>query len=199
MPSYTLKINRASINAKITKALSQEKFQKAAYKKAFSHFLRAKNSMLKQFNEHPITVEIEMGPKGVNFSNTLDGYGNLFAFIGFNDDERPTENLRTLLENLTLIRPTVYRNRSWYFRISTPSREEIESETQMPWERGSSWAYSVESNISGLSHFMYKQWSGSRSGTGFQLPYENLEEATFSARPYMSEILASFRRKINNT
>lgn len=197
MPSYKIQINRASIKAKIDAVLSSDKFRRVAYQEAYSYFRRAHNSMMKQFNEHPITAEIDAGPRAVNISNTLDGYGNLFSFIGFDSNDEPTQRLREMLENVQF-RQTVYRNRNWYFKVSAPSRQDIENVTPMPWEPGNSWAYAVERDISGASHYMYKKWEAGRSGTGFQLPYENMEDLTFQPQPYISEILANFREKINN-
>jgi len=199
MPTYSLHINYASIRAKIDKALGEDKVRRAAYKKAYDYFKRAHNTMLKQFNEHPITQEIEAGPRALNTSDTLDGYGNLFSFIGFPAEDDPIAPLREMLADNVTFRQTIYRDRKWYFRVSVPSREDIEHVTDMPWEHGNSWAYAVENDISGASHYMYKKWEAGRSGTGFQLPYENMEDLIFQPRPYISEILANFREKINNS
>jgi hypothetical protein len=114
------------------------------------------------------------------------------------DRETPTAPLRDLLDIATTFRQTVYRDRKWYFQIETPSKKALEKASPMPWERGNSWAFGVERGISGLSHFMYKRWGGGRSGSGFQLPYENLEDAHFRPTPYLTQILANFRDRINN-
>lgn len=172
--------------------------RRAAYDKAFGIFNRAKRSMLREFDRHLVTQELEAGPTADNMSGTLGGYGNLFSFIGFYQGDKPTEMLRWLLEQ-TDFRQTVYRNGKWYFKVSVPAREDVEMATQMPWEIGNSWAYAVESNISGLSHYMYKFSERSRSGTGLQLPWENLEDASFQGTPYITEILGNFRERINTS
>jgi hypothetical protein len=190
----------ASINKKIQVALGNSPaIKRLAYQKAYGMFAHAKRMMLNEFDRHPVTQEILSGPKGVNMSGTLDGYGNLFAFIGFDAEEKPTEELRDLLEMGTTFRQTVYRNGAWYFRFNLPTRDAITNATQMPWEKGNSWAFGVETFISGLSHFLYKRWYGkdSRSGMGIQLPYENLEDAQFTNVPYITEILQHFRERVN--
>lgn len=199
MPNYSLKINYESIRAKINQAVEKSPAaRRLAYEIAYGYFYRAKNAMLRQFNEHPITEEIEAGKNAINLSNTLDGYGNLFSFIGFTQDSRPIEDLRELLENNVSFRQTVYRNMVFYFRVSVPSREDIEANTEMPWEPGNSWAYEVERGISGANHYMFKKWLEGRSKTGLQLPFENMEDLNFNPKPYITEILAEFRNRINN-
>lgn len=44
-----------------------------------------KSQMLDSFDTHPVTREIKAGPSGgnKNISGTLNGYGNLYSFIGF--------------------------------------------------------------------------------------------------------------------
>jgi hypothetical protein len=45
---------------------------------------------------------------------------------------------------------------------------------------------------------MYKKWLQGRSKTGVQVPVENMEDLTFSPKPYITEILQDFRDSINN-
>ena len=46
-------------------------------------FERIKRETINEFLRHPVTKEIEAGPTAQNISGTLDGYGNLFSYIGF--------------------------------------------------------------------------------------------------------------------
>ena len=39
--------------------------------------------LVKNFTVHPITVELDAGPRASNTSGALGGYGNLYSFIGF--------------------------------------------------------------------------------------------------------------------
>ena len=193
-----LKIDNAAVQRKIDKALANSiSVKRAAYNKAYGVFRSAKRAMIAAFNRHLITQEIEAGPTAMNFSGTLGGYGNLYSFIGFHDGDRPTEPLRWLLEQVSM-EQTIYRNRKWYFRVRIPDDRDVAGVTPMPWEVGNSWALAVEHYISGLSHYMYKRSDASRSSMGIQLADENWgEDLPFEGKAYISEILKSFREKIN--
>ena len=52
--------------------------------------------LVKQFQTHPITVEIDGGPLATNSSGTLGGYGNLFSFIGFSSGSNPTSIIKKI-------------------------------------------------------------------------------------------------------
>lgn len=192
-----LKLDHAAIRKKIDAAMGTAvSVKRAAYKKAYGIYWNAKRTMMKEFDRHPVTLEIESGPTAVNMSDTLGGYGNLFSFIGFEAGSNPVEELRQLLSSVEF-RQTQFRNRMWHFRVGIPSKADVEHVTPMPWEGGNSWAIGIEKGISGLSHYMYIRWEGSRSGTGLQLPYDNWEDLQFNTQPYITEILNNFRSRIN--
>jgi hypothetical protein len=193
-----VKIDSAAIYKKITNAL-EIKGAPLAYKKAFALFQRAKNTMLRDFNEHPITAEIQAGPRGVNLSNTLDGYGNLYSFIGFESGADPISPVKDLLQAGTTLKRGAFRDNAWYFKISTPSKKAIELASPMPWEKGNSWVYGVEEGISNLSYYLYKKSESSRSGMGLQEKWEINDELAFNKTKYLSEILNNFKDRINNS
>jgi hypothetical protein len=196
MASFSVRVDRASIEAKILSALPKAG-QAEAYKQAERLFRRAKNAMMRDFDKHPITSEIIAGNRAVNFSNTLDGYGNLFSFLGFQLGSNPTGPLRDVLEFGTHFRYTGFRRDEWQFKVQTPSKEAIESVTPMEWEVGNSWATAVEQGVSNLSHYLYKRTSRSRSGTGIQADWEINEDLVFHRTKYLSEIFENFRERIN--
>lgn len=197
MANYSVKINVASIEAKMRGALAISG-KEAAQKVAEKFFKRAKDIMLQDFDKHPITAEIKAGSRAVNFSNTLGGYGNLFSFLGFEEGSNPTAPLRDLLELGTNIRYTLYRDNHWYFRIQTPNKEAIEAITPMDWESGNSWASAVEQGVSNLSYYLYKKTSSSRSGTGMQANWEINDDLSFQRTEYLTEIFQKFRDRINS-
>ena len=198
MQGLSIKFDYVAIQRKIDMAIANsQNIKKLAYQRAYGIFYRAKRTMLAEFDRHMITQEILNGPRAVNISETLDGYGNLFSFIGFHQGSHPVQELRELLLMATTFHQGTYGKKAWVFGVRLPTKAAIESVTQMPWEPGGSWAFGVESYISGLSSFMYKKWIGSRSGQGFQLPYENQEDATFKGQPYITEILRNFRMRVN--
>lgn len=193
-----IKFNREVLNKKFLKNLNRAIFKEMALKVISPIFKRAKNTMLKDFNDHPITREIEQGVGAENISGTLSGgYGDLFSFLGFEDGDKPIDPLRILLEMQTELRATVTRQNGnvLYFRVSFPSREQIDSVTQMPWETNS-WVESVErTGLTNFSYYMSKKGYGRSSG-GIQLHHEIQPGLTFSTTPYLQEILDEFRENI---
>ena len=63
-----------------------------------------KEIFIEHFNAHPVTQEIEGGPDANNISGTLIGYGNLFSFIGFSENESPIHPVRNILRTMTRIK-----------------------------------------------------------------------------------------------
>jgi hypothetical protein len=163
-------------------------------------FKRNKDILLKEFNNHKITVELKGGSSASNLSGTLDGNGNLFSFLGFFHSKNPTAELEELL-NLLTIRKTTRKGNILYYSINLPTKREIESATRMDWGTGTSWAFAVETgNFNGdaaLSHFIFKTWINSRSQQGIQVK-NKYSESKFSPTPYISEILENFQKRINN-
>ena len=163
---------------------------------------RSKQEMINDFEDHPITKEIDAGPEAANISNTLAGAGNLFSYIGFEDGDSPTEIVRDILKNSTKVenKPTITstgKNLKITFPISGPTINEIESVTPMPFEGGRSWVRGVEKGISGFSHYIYKKYlKGSRSGTGLQSESE-IRTGAFKPTSYLSTILKKFYSKVN--
>lgn len=199
MAGSTFKVDYRLLQKKAEAVLQNRFFEKYAYKKVSPLFKRAKSAMLRQFNEHEVTKEIENGPSSENISDTIGGgYGNLFSFIGFDHDSTPIEPLRDLLdEGTTLANSGTYSKRVWSFRVKMPNKDEIEGVTEMPWE-SSSWAEGIEHGISGLNYYLYIHWDNGRSEEGVQLKDVNLDNIFFKPRPYLTEILGDFREKINN-
>ena len=194
-----IKFNRSALNKKFQKVLDRNIFKEMALKVISPIFKRAKNTMLKDFNEHPITQEIEQGVGAENISGTLSGgFGDLFSFLGFDDGDKPIEPLRTLLEFQTELRPTVTRQNGniLYFRVNFPSKEQIDSVSDLPWENGNSWVEAVErTGLTNFSYYMSKKGYGRSSG-GIQLHHEIQPGLSFSTTPYLQEILDEFRENI---
>jgi hypothetical protein len=151
--------------------------------------------MVRAFEEHSVTLEIDSGPSSDNFSQTLGGYGNLFSFIGFKETQRPTEGLRELLNKPIQVvnRGLLKRGKEladYRFDILLPSVLQLELETPMPWADGDSWARGIEEGISGIGQFLAISVKASRSSGGIQVK-ANFDR-TFSKTPYLSKILDSF-------
>ena len=75
------KINRSSVLRKTTRQAGK-KMSKALEMKAATAIAQERQNLLNAFEDHPVTQEIQGGPRGANMSMALGGYGNLFSFLG---------------------------------------------------------------------------------------------------------------------
>ena len=197
-----LKINKNDLsqtianNSKIKKIIKEQ-----VYSLVEEYVEKNKQNMLDEFENHPVTKEIDAGPEASNISNTLDGQGNLFSYIGFNENAKPTEIIREILNDVNIKNdPTVSsvgKNLKVSFPISGPTLNEIESATPMPFEGGKSWVRGIEKGISGFSHYIFRKFiKNSRSGTAIQSESE-IRSGFFKPTSYLSYILRRFNSKIN--
>lgn len=173
------------------------KFKEKAYNLMEKQYNSAHSRLMKEFEGHKVTKEIEAGPLSANTSTLLNGYGNLFSFIGFSDDQEPIEDLTEYLEESMGFQQTVRRGTNWYFRIHVPSKKEVSKATPMPWEPGNSWVDGIEHGITNLSHYLYTYSDSSRSKEGVQLKHEYIGGAAFKTTPYLFKMLDDFREKFN--
>lgn len=205
MANISIQINRASIEKKFKKALEfSGDAKRVSYNRAYSIYRKNLYKMIQEFDAHPVSVELSAGSTAPvttpNISDTLDGYGNLFSFIGFEKGSNPVQDLKDLLIKGTMFRRTVFRDGVWYFKVSTPTWAAIEKATPMPWEGGSSWVRGIEGGISNLSHYLNKKVNSpdpSSSGGGIQSPWEVNDDLVFKKTRYISEILENFRANFN--
>ena len=165
-------------------------------------FGRAHQSMMKNFLEHPVTLELKAGSDAANISHTLNGEGNLFGFLGFFDTQDPTGELEDLLMGIGYEQSSIRKNVINYRVMNYPTKREIESASEMNWGRGTSWAFAIENgNFNGdaaLSHYIFKSGAG-RSGGGIQVTGYEYSEEKFHPTPYISEVLEKFRDRVNNS
>jgi len=180
-----------SKNRKIKKeveAVAQKKFDSSM------------EEMIREFNEHPITMELAAGPEAENISGTLSGYGNLFSFIGFHEEEDPVELVRQLLMQFTLGGAKVQKRKGkiiYSFRSQGMTRSEIFARTRLSWI-GKSWLKGIESGLSGLGNYLFYEnqdyLSGnSRSGTGVQAT-KRIRSGGYKPTTYITNILRNFER-----
>lgn len=166
-------------------------------------FNRGHRMLMRDFSEHKITQEIRGGPHGTaNISETLNGEGNLFAFLGFFDGQDPTKELEDMLRNISFRRTSHQRGVIYFQIINIPTKQNIHDATKMNWGNAS-WALAVETGDfqggADLSHFIFKSWEGSRSKEGFQVKGYEYSEEKFNPKPYMTEILNKFTERVNNS
>ena len=196
------KVYAGRIKKSAVKSMGQKALRDKAYKMMQQKLAEAQKETLGEFNKHPVTTEIEAGPRAENLSGTLGGYGNLYSYIGFNQGSSPVTSLREFL----VTRPKVFRSSRFVksqssvefkFRVQIPTFQEMEALSPSPYE-GRSWIKGVERGISGLGYYLHSrsgQLSGSRSGFGLQTE-NTLRAMTFKPIRYMTNILTKFRRKV---
>ena len=172
-------------------------FQEVAREVATEAFKNIEKDFLEEFESHPITRELEAGASSSNMSGTLNGYGNLFSFIGFESNRNPISELRSVIKSmLRMSRRAKVRQGRTHFDVTIPDMKVIMSATPMPWEHGRSWVRGIERGISGFGYYMNttsKKFS--RSGAGIQID-EKLRPGSYIPTRYMSEMLRNLDRNL---
>lgn len=182
-----------------------KKNKKAFQQRIVAAFDKIKQEMLNEFLAHPVSVEIQAGPEAENSSGTLDGYGNLFSFIGFDRGSDPLEPIVELLQSASIDADSE-TDTGFLMKIMIPSKEDVFSVTPMPWASGRSWAEGIERGISGFGRYLntenlavYKNRIG--SGRGIQAD-SVIRGGKFKNTSYISALLSKYAKKfqqINNT
>jgi len=189
-------INMASVKKKISKS---ERLINQTEKIVKNRFEAAQSRYLNEFESHPVTKEIEAGPKSSNLSSTLGGVGNLFSFIGFNSADNPVQSIRNYIKsNFKLGKPKILSRGGKIrldFEVSYPSLEDLKNISPMPWEGGRSWVSSIERGISGFSNYIYKRFIEGRSGEALQSK-NKVRGNVYKPTKYMSMIIENFIKGI---
>ncbi len=198
-------------NLKITVANSKqadEILKNAAQNRANQVFEQAVEELQQNFEESPITLELEGGIESKNISNTLMGGDepeSLYAFIGFPRGENPTQIIREQLNINVDGGPQIKfagkesGKNVYKFEISAPDLIKIYEKTPLPWAPGLSWAEGIEKGIPGFNHFLafFTNKSNSRSGGGLQVKNEMRGNSYIPpAYGYLSNMVDDFLMKI---
>lgn len=198
------KVTAKSFQKELTAFVVREvvkKNKRAFQQRIIVAFDKIKQEMLEEFLAHPISIEIEGGPDAENSSGTLDGYGNLFSFIGFNEGDSPLEPIVELLQS-TRIELSRETDTGFLMKIFVPSKEDVFSVSPMPWASGRSWAEGIERGISGFGRYLNTDSANSsRSGGGIEVQ-SVIRRGKFKNTPYISALINKYAKKfqqINNT
>ena len=164
------------------------------FKKKFDE---VKEKMIKEFLNHPVSVEISGGASAGNISGTLGGITNLFAFIGFPSGDDPLHPILEILEKTNFRRegPLKKGARVGYtYAIELPAPQKIFSATPLPWATGRSWARGIETGLSGLGFLLRKSSRASRSGAAIQTS-KKVRGGKFQNIPYISALLDKYKKE----
>ena len=162
-------------------------------------FEKIKRETINEFLRHPVTKEIESGPTAQNISGTLDGYGNLFSYIGFYNGDDPISPITEIFQKSTITFSRLIDG-GVVWNIFIPAKEDIWDVSPMPWAPGRSWAKGIETGISGIGQYFYtlrEDLPTSRSETAIQTSKNIRRKTRFKNVKYISAILANFEKKIN--
>src|SRR6266404_8505778 len=140
--------DKHSISAKVIKSRGAQ--GKLAHKLEV-RVNEAKQELLREFNESEITKEIEAGPNEPKSAVLPGGYGNLFSFLGFEENSHPTEPIREKLESIELNPTPQIEGNRLVFKISVPTVDELEEKAPLKWEPRS-WISAVTYGIGTFSH-----------------------------------------------
>ena len=179
-----------SLNKQVPKLLRKEIDKQIDLK-----FNEVKSKLIQDFLQHPITVEILAGPSSSNTSGTLNGVSNLFAFIGFEQDEEPIKPILEILNGITIS----YSGdipKGCKFKSNFPEAIDVFEITPMPWASGRSWAEGIERGISGLGYLLNNNKSFSRSGAAIQSSVK-VRGGGFKNTPYISFLLNKYNKEFN--
>ena len=177
----TMKQNKTKFQNQVTKA-----------------FEKIKREMILEFMNHPVTREILGGPHASNESGTLDGYGNLFSFIGFDAGDNPIDPILDLLSNST-IQYSNTANSGIMFTIFIPSKQKIFDATPLKWSTGRSWSEAIERGLSGLGYYLNRDYiKESDSGTGIQTKSVLRRGAKYKPVKYISALMNEYTKRFQN-
>lgn len=194
------KISLKRVSDFIRRKVTESKIVQFALRKVLEARIRPlfnqiRQEMLDEFNDHPITKEIEMGPKLGYQSRFLRGYGDLFSFIGFSRDDDPIKPIRKILRGLRLYSVTSKGLDHVYEVRNYPTAQDIFRVTPMPWKDGASWAQGIERGISGLGQYLNVEFEGGRSKAGIQVKTKKSFRPAFQETPYITEIVKKYKTK----
>jgi len=157
-------------------------------------FKKIKEEMMSEFNDHPVTKELDQ--KTSADPSSFVGNGSLFGFIGFDRSDEPAQIVREMLDSseLKFIR---IKGETVDFKILYPSKDELFEATPLPWAAGRSWLRGIEVGLSGLGKYLNIDSDASRSGGGVQSESSSTS-GRFRNTKYITEILNNFIKKIDN-
>jgi len=90
------KINYSAVRNKVK---NSPKFETTIDKKVKKNFEQLRSNFIQDFENHPVTQEIDQGPTASNSSGTLNGIGNLFSYIGFQRGSNPVKPVKDFIRN----------------------------------------------------------------------------------------------------
>lgn len=129
---------------------------KVAEKFGRKHFEEIKAFVIREVENHPISVELRNHTSPSKFIPGLGSHGgSLFGFMGFEENSDPVGDLISFLKNSLVRRQKFlrffYRSKVFFPDLSDMAKEES---LQLPWIKGVSWPEMIQNGVSGLKYFL---------------------------------------------
>lgn len=160
-----------------------------------------KRITLGNFNNHPVTVELDEGPSAE--SKVLD-YGNLYSLLGFEPGKDLTSPLYDILQKDIQIRKSNKKPRIsgdlmlFTFQYTVPTLKDFNqvSETPPDWATRP-WTAYIEEGIPYFAYYIFSEVGfpsnrGSRSGHGLQIKNKTNKPSKSNKIPYLRQIVNEF-------
>ena len=96
--------NIVRVNQIVKKIANSRSVERKVSSIVYKNFERERKRVINEFENHPVTRELEMGPDAYNVSGTTHGVGNLYSFIGFPRGANPVEPVRKLMMGIKISR-----------------------------------------------------------------------------------------------
>lgn len=166
-----------------------------------------KEQFMKEFDENPVTQEIQQGPGAYSQIPSLaEAEGNLFSFLGFEAGKNPTSALREYFErNIRLgrTRAGVIKGQKVEFKtpVAFPTVNEVDAEASRNGQTALEWTSRpftqlLSRGIPGLPSYLFniaKRFPTSRSGPAVQAKGA-LRSGSMPPVPYIGPLLGILKR-----
>lgn len=184
-------------------AAQNRSLQNLAFQNAKQVFQKEKKQLLHDIDNHEVSKEISEGNTATHRLGILSK-GNLFSILGFNEGDKPIENLKEIIdENISIDKSPIvsYKTSKINFKytVSIIEYEKLKTMTPSPWSSAKSWVSEIENGISGYGRYIYKEYfkRNSRSLTGLEASNPVRSQSKTSAIFFVKELLHSFRSKFS--
>ena len=160
--------------------------------------------LLKQFDDHVVTQELKAGPEKASSDVIPEGYGNLYAFLGFNKGTDVVGPVRTILDKQTKLLPGVVSRKrrhgyivTYNFHAEIPTLEHFDAipELRPPNWGQKSWVKYIEEGVPNFAYFIFRLTGlgpNSRSGTGLERKFKLRETDNIQPIKYITELVEEF-------
>jgi hypothetical protein len=170
-------------------------------------FKEEKAALLKAFDEHNVTQELNAGPdaQSSKFISTKNG-GNLYSLLGFAKGVTPAQDLRYDLENgiskgQVVKIPSGKSKFLYNLEVRIPTLGELKRRTQLLKWTTRSFIDVIENGIGNFRRYMFDNdrfKSISRSGTGIQIKHDIKDRKDIGPIEYISKLIKDFQQNLRN-